>query len=143
MIKNNTHFHNVRVYFKDTDAGGIVYHANYLSMAETARAEMLHEIGFANIIMNENGARFGFAVKECKINFIKPAVLDDMLEIRSTIIELKNASMVIEQNFYKNELLINNIVIKLVCLGFGNGKPLPIPKNLREKFSACLIPNQQ
>ena len=85
-IEEGTHRFTVRVYYEDTDSGGIVYYANYLKFAERARTEMLR---LAGINQTEMASRYGmsFAVRDCAIDFRRPAHLDDLLEVRSHLVE--------------------------------------------------------
>lgn len=85
----------VRVYYEDTDCGGIVYHANYIKFCERARSEMFFESG---LNFSDNG---GFVVTNINANFIKPAVLGDLLEVRSYLVTLKKASIILCQEIYK------------------------------------------
>ena len=90
------HVFFVRVYYEDTDAGGVVYHSNYLRFAERARTEFLREAGIDHItLMAENGLMF--AVRRCEAEYVKPAQLDDALEIRTRCLEATGASFWLEQ----------------------------------------------
>ena len=85
------HVYPVRVYYEDTDAGGVVYHSNYLRFAERARTELLREAGIDHVtLMTENGLMF--AVRRCEAEYVKPARLDDALEVRTRCFEATGAS---------------------------------------------------
>ena len=91
MTDLGDHVFFVRVYYEDTDAGGVVYHSNYLRFAERARTEFLREAGIDHITqMAENGLMF--AVRRCEAEYVKPAQLDDALEIRTRCLEATGAS---------------------------------------------------
>ena len=86
-LDGDLHIFPVRVYFEDTDAGGIVYYANYLHFAERARSEMLRHLGIESGTMVEDWGLI-FAVKKCSMDFIRPAKLDDLLLIKTRLIEI-------------------------------------------------------
>ena len=123
------HIFPLRVYFEDTDAGGIVYYANYLKFAERARTEMLRSAGIeSNHLMREDNITL--TVKACQVDYQKPAHLDDALEVHSRIIKVGGASLNGEQKIkcYGNDLV--NIQIKLACMAM-DGKPTRLPDKLR------------
>ncbi|MDH5187974.1 MAG: YbgC/FadM family acyl-CoA thioesterase [Rhodospirillaceae bacterium] len=128
------HTFPVRIYFEDTDAGGIVYHSRYLNFCERARAELLRECGIESMsMMNEH--KCGFAVRHAEMDFIKPAHLDEELIIESRLIEMKGASSKISHLIkYQNDLLVE-IKIVLVCMGHGE-RPVRIPDPIRKEMVA-------
>jgi len=109
-----------RIYYDSTDAGGIVYHTEYIKFCEQARSEIF----FKYNIFFENE---GYVVKELKANFISSATLGDILEIKTFVIEIKNASVKIHQEIYKNEKKIFEADIKLAYI--KNHKLSKIPQN--------------
>ncbi len=120
-----------RVYYADTDAGGVVYHSKYLDFCEKARTELLREKG---IIQTKLKLDLGitFVVKFLKIDYKKPAKLDDLLTIKTQIVE--NSGLIIKMNqniFNENEENIAQIQVELVCLN-KDFKPIRIPKNICE-----------
>ena len=90
------HVFPVRVYYEDTDAGGIVYHANYLKFAERARTEMLRLLGHDqfDLLAQEE---IGFTVRRCEVDYLAPARLDDALEVRTRLIDVRGASLKLAQ----------------------------------------------
>ena len=110
----------IRIYYDATDAGGIVYHTQYLKFCEQARSEIF----FHNNIFFENE---GYVVKNIKANFIKSAKLGDFIEIKTIIKEIKNASLNILQEIYKDNTKIFEATIKLAYI--KNGKISKIPQN--------------
>ena len=131
MIK--PHIFPLRVYFEDTDAGGIVYYANYLRFAERARTEMLRSAGIeSGHLMRQNNITL--TVKTCHVDYQKPAHLDDALEVHSRIVKVGGASLHGEQKIkcYGNELV--NIQIKLACMTI-HGKPTRLPNKLRSTLN--------
>ncbi|MDR2527100.1 MAG: YbgC/FadM family acyl-CoA thioesterase [Rickettsiales bacterium] len=117
---------NIRVYYADTDAGGIVYHSRYLDFCEKARAEYLREKGISqSSILEEYG--IAFAVKDIQVIYKRPAKLDDLLTIKTKVIENTGVIIKMKQEIYKDETLISDIFVSLVCIN-KNLKPVKIPK---------------
>ena len=115
----------IRVYYEDTDAGGIVYHTNYIKFCERARSEFFFERG----MMPGDGSG-GFVVKDIKASFLATSVLGDILEVRSVIIKQKNSSMLLSQEIFKEQEKIFSMEILLVYI--ESGRPRRIPDKLRE-----------
>ena len=123
------HVFFVRVYYEDTDAGGVVYHSNYLRFAERARTEFLREAGIDHItLMAQNGLMF--AVRRCEAEYVKPAQLDDALEIRTRCLEATGASFWLEQLVQRAGETLVEMKLRLVCLK-ADGRPARLPNNLR------------
>jgi acyl-CoA thioester hydrolase len=123
----------LRVYYEDTDAAGIVYYANYLRFAERARTEMLRDLGFENSALM-NGDGLAFAVRACGIEYLKPALLDDSLEVHTRALQIGGASLEMEQIVRRNGDAIAELNVKLVCmhvLGSSAGRPSRIPADIR------------
>ena len=132
MHKNFTH--NVKVYYEDTDAGGVVYYANYLKYLERARTEALFSIGFSNKKI-KNLFNSLIIVKSCNIEYIKSAKLEDKLQIYSLIESFNKASFIMIQNIKKNDDLIIKAKLKLVTVN-KEGKPIKIPTVLENQFNS-------
>ena len=134
MHENFTH--KVKVYYEDTDSGGVVYYANYLKFLERARTEALISLGFSNKKIKED---FGalIIVKSCNIEYKKPAYLEDELSIRSFVKSVTKTSFFMSQFISKKEDLIVESKIQLVFINY-QGKPIKIPdilfKNLKPYF---------
>ena len=131
MHKNFTH--NVKVYYEDTDAGGVVYYANYLKYLERARTEALSTIGLSNTkIKNDFGALI--IVKSCNIEYKKSAYLEDGLQIKSFVESISKTSFLMNQSIFKNE--VNLIVEAKIHLVFINEKfkPVKIPEKILSEF---------
>lgn len=127
-----THNFPVRIYYDDTDAGGVVYYANYLKFAERARTEYLRALGFENSKIRHD---FGIiiVVKSVEADYLSPARLDDVLTIQTRLLSVKNTSFVMEQKAIKNEVCIFNMTIVLVCVN-EDGRPSKIPEPLKNAF---------
>ena len=130
MHKNFTH--KVKVYYEDTDSGGVVYYANYLKFFERARTEALASLGFSNKkIKEEFGALI--IVKSCNIEYKKSAHLEDELRIRSFIKSITKTSFFMNQIITKKDDLIVDAKVHLVFIN-ENGKPIKIPDILFQNF---------
>jgi len=124
--------HKVKVYYEDTDAGEVVYYANYLKYLERARTEALSSIGLSNKIIKK---KFGtlIIVKSCNIEYKKSAHLEDELNIESHIITLKKTSLIMKQLIRLEKELISDAEIHLVFVN-SNGKPEKIPDEIINNF---------
>lgn len=110
------HSFPVRVYYEDTDAGGIVYYANYLKFAERARTEALRMSGIEQSDLREKHD-IVFVVRSCEADFLKPAFLDDLLTIESRLKDISKVSLTIEQTIRRGEETLVNLVVKLAIVG--------------------------
>ena len=124
--------HQVKVYYEDTDAGGVVYYANYLKFLERARTEALFSIGLSNTKIKK---KFGtlIIVKSCNIEYKKSARLEDELNIESHIISLKKTSLIMKQLIMLDKKLITDSEIHLVFVN-SEGKPEKIPDKIIKNF---------
>ena len=127
-IAAEDHRLQIRVYFEDTDAGGIVYYANYLKYAERARTELLRTIGFESSAYMENKG-IGFAVRSCRADFIRPAKLDDQLEVATRVLKVKGASIRLRQVIKRGAEELVDMEIKLACMD-AKGKAARLPDGL-------------
>ena len=125
-------FHKLKVYYEDTDSGGVVYYANYLKFLERARTEALFSIGFSNKkIQDEFDALI--IVKSCNIEYKKSAFLEDELTIRSFVKSITKTSFFMNQIITKDEKIIVEAQVHLVFID-KNGKPIKIPEDIYLKF---------
>ena len=125
-------FHKLKVYYEDTDSGGVVYYANYLKFLERARTEALFSIGFSNKKIQEEFEAL-IIVKSCNIEYKKSAFLEDELTIRSFVKSITKTSFFMNQIITKDEKIIVEAQIHLVFID-KNGKPIKIPKEIYSKF---------
>jgi len=125
-------FHKLKVYYEDTDAGGIVYYANYLKFLERARTEALHSIKYSN---NKIKKDFGslIIVKACNIEYKKSAHLEDKLTIRSFVKSITKTSFFMNQIITKDNDIIVEAQVHLVFVD-DRGKPVKIPDQIYSKF---------
>ncbi len=119
-----------RVIYRDTDAGGVVYYGNYLAMLEAARTEYLRELGFSlRDLKEKNGVIF--AVRKVAIDYLLPALYDDLLRIETTIKEITNATFLFHQELFRGETLLTRAEIVVVCISAQSFRPRVIPEALR------------
>ena len=128
--------HKIKVYYEDTDAGGVVYYANYLKFLERARSEAIVDIGLSNQKIKKN---FGLLiiVKSCNIEFKKSAYLEDLLKIKSSIISFSKTSLSMDQIIFKEDDIIVNARVHLVFIN-EKGKPNRIPEKIITKLKPYL-----
>jgi acyl-CoA thioester hydrolase len=140
VMRNGRHFMRVRVYYEDTDFTGIVYHATYLRFMERGRTNHLRLLGADHRALFEEAERdvpgFAFVVRSMQIEYMKPARMDDVLEIETAPEEVKGASITLHQRIRRGEeLLIEaHVRVAFVCAG----RATPIPKPLRQAMRADL-----
>ena len=135
MTKNFSH--KIKVYYEDTDAGGVVYHANYLKYLERARTEALTDIGLSNLKIKDVFKAL-IIVKSCEIEYKKSAYLEDELKIKSHILSITKTSFFMHQTIIKNKIVIVQAKIHLVFIN-EKVKPLKIPKLVIDKFKPYIL----
>jgi len=135
-IINGKHQLSIRVYYEDTDSGGIIYYANYLKFAERARTEMFRETGY---VQKDTIETYGasFVVRACSAEFHKPGLLDDVLEVETEVLKVQGASIKLRQIVSRGNELLVSMEIKLACID-SNGKAMPLPKNVRDQMLGLL-----
>ncbi|CAA6606282.1 acyl-CoA thioesterase [Rhodospirillaceae bacterium LM-1] len=133
---SEAHHFPVRIYYEDTDAAGIVYYANYLRFAERARTEWLRELGHPHQAMID-GPGLAFAVRRCLVDYLKPAKLDDLLNIVSLVTDVKAASLDLVQEVRRQDAVLARLEIKLACLD-NSLKPARIPADLRNRLTEAM-----
>ena len=123
-IEGNTHVLPIRVYFEDTDCGGVVYHANFLKFCERGRSDFIRLLGIdAQGLANpEAGESAIFVVRHIEIDYLKPGRMDDVLEIVTTCAEIGSASLKLRQDVMRDGTLIVRAVVTVVLVG-RSGKP--------------------
>lgn len=130
------HRHQIRVYWEDTDAGGIVYHSNYLNFAERARTEMVRAMGLKQSEMASDGKGHVFAVRRAEIDFLKPARLDDLLQVETEVTALGGASMELSQTIRRLDdgADLACLHIKLAFITLDDGRPARIPGWMKDQL---------
>ena len=140
MHKNFTH--KVKVYYEDTDAGGVVYYANYLNFLERARTEAINSLGLSNKKIKEDFNAL-IIVRSCNIQYKKSARLEDELSIRSFVKDITKTSFSMMQIITRNDEIITEALVNLVFIN-NLGKPTKIPdliyKNFKPYFCDTIKP---
>ena len=122
----------IRVYYEDTDAGGIVYHAAYLRYAERARTEMLRAIGFDHVSLARDAGVL-FAVRRVEIDYLRSARLDDQLVVRTRIAAVRGASLDLDQEIQGGDGPLARLLVRLALLDRRH-RPVRLPAMLRSAF---------
>jgi acyl-CoA thioester hydrolase len=131
--KMKAHHYPVRVYYEDTDAGGIVYHANYLRFAERGRTEALRDLGVPHAEMSALHGLF-FMVRRIKVDYLAPARLDDSLVVETTTLAVGGATVDLRQDVVRagDDALLARLELQLVCGRISDQRPARIPPRWRE-----------
>ncbi len=139
-MRGGRHVLTVRVYYEDTDFTGIVYHANYLRYMERGRTNYLRLLGADHRALFEETAReapgFAFVVRSMNIDFLKPARMDDVLEVFTEPQEVRGASITLHQRVMRGEELLVEASVRVAFI--SDGRARPIPKPLRAAMKADL-----
>ena len=122
----------IKIYYEDTDSGGVVYYANYLKFLERARTEMISSLGLSNKKLIEEHEVF-IIVKSCNIEYKKPIKLEDIILVKSKVKSVSRSSFIMEQIIEKDGNLVSEAEIVLVTVN-KEGKPIKIPNILEEKL---------
>lgn len=127
--------HPIRVYWEDTDAGGVVYHASYVRFLERARSEWLRSLGIGQQTLREQQGVV-FAVRGMQLDFLAPARLDDALSVLVGVSSLGRASLVFEQRIVRDAdaRVLLTATVKVACLSAPDFRPRPLPDGMRERF---------
>lgn len=123
----------VRVYYEDTDAGGVVYYANYLKFFERARTEMLRDRGFEqDQLIDSEGIIF--AVRSVQVDYLKPAHFNELIHVSAEVVQIKNASFTFEQTITRGDDVLTKSLIRCACLDAQTLRPKVIPEPIIEQF---------
>jgi acyl-CoA thioester hydrolase len=140
-IDGQSHVLPVRVYYEDTDFSGFVYHANYLKFCERARSDFLRLSGIHHheLHWHESEGRMGFVVRRMICDFIRPAQIDDVLEVRTRMTDIRGARFELDQQVLRgDEVLFKGLVT--AALIDGSGKPKRLPAEMREALQRLVGP---
>ena len=123
----------VRIYYEDTDAGGVVYHARYLHFFERARTEYLRTLDFSQqMLLNERNV--AFVVKTMTIDYRLPARLDDWLMVETKISEVRGAAILFTQQLKRDELILCTATVKVASVDLSKMKPVALPDEVKAAF---------
>ncbi len=123
----------IRVYYEDTDSGGVVYHSNYLNFMERARTEWLRALGFEQTVLKDELGVI-FVVHSMNITFKKPACFNDLLQVKSHLVKKGHGSIEFIQTILRDEQVLLEANVKLACVDVASFKPLGIPTIIKEKL---------
>jgi acyl-CoA thioester hydrolase len=131
-IRHGRHVMPVRVYYEDTDFSGIVYHANYLRFMERGRTNYLRLLGadHAALFAQTQAPGFAFVVRSMRIEFLKPARMDDVLEVETAPLEVKGASIMLRQRVLRAGATLVEARVRVACVSGGRVRPIPKPLRL-------------
>jgi acyl-CoA thioester hydrolase len=136
-IRDGRHVMTVRVYYEDTDFSGIVYHANYLRFMERGRTNYLRLLGVDHVALFEEAEReapgFAFVVRTMQIEFLKPARMDDLLDVVTTTEEVRGASITLHQRVLRGDELLIEAHVKVAFVSGGRARPIPKPLRIAMK----------
>ena len=129
------HVFHTRVYWEDTDGGGIVYHANYLRFAERARTELLRSLDIEQTALRDREGLV-LVVRRCTVDFLRPARLDDLLAVETRLAKGGRASLVLDQHIRRDETPLVAITVTIACIN-DVGHPARLPASLRAALGAA------
>jgi|SRR5271167_1839497 len=127
--RNFSHQHRVRIYWEDTDAGGVVYYANYLKFMERCRTEWLRALGVDQLRLRAE-RELQFAVVSVAVSFLRPALLNDEVIVTAELVRLSGATISFKQAIWRGEAQLIEATTRVACLDSGTLKPRAIPKDL-------------
>ena len=137
IIKQKTHFFQIRVFYEDTDFSGIVYHANYLKFAERGRTNFLRFLGINHSdLINSDEPKY-FVVYKMNSKFIGTSTIDDILEVRSNFKGIEGVRLKIDQDIYKEDKKVFSANIEFALLD-RNAKPIKFPNDMKLKIKNYL-----
>jgi acyl-CoA thioester hydrolase len=130
---SDSFFANYRIYYEDTDSGGIVYYANYLKFFERARSDFLRTLNISQseLAVTEN---LVFVVRKCEIDYISPAKLDDLIAVSVIVKKIHAASIVMQQEIKRLDKILSRLDVEIVCVAADNFRPKKIPTNIKNLF---------
>ena len=133
-----THQITIRVYYEDTDLAGVVYYANYLRFIERGRSEALRELGVDQVAMKRD-LGLVFVVRSLSVDYLSPAVFDDVLEVRTRVTRLRGASVEMAQDIWRNGSRLNRAAVTIACMD-GAGRPQRLPQDVRVRLGRLCAP---
>ena len=137
IIKKNTHFFQIRVFYEDTDFTGIVYHANYLKFAERGRTNFLRLLGINHYELMNNKEPKYFVVYKMNTKFLGSSTIDDLLEVRSNFLGIEGVRLKINQDIFNNEKKVFSADIEFALLN-KDAKPIKFPSDMILKIKKYL-----
>ncbi|QEN87765.1 tol-pal system-associated acyl-CoA thioesterase [Labrys sp. KNU-23] len=132
VLNETCHRLPLRVYYEDTDFSGIVYHANYLRFFERGRTEFIRALGVDQLALHRDEG-VAFAVRSIQVEFLRPALMDDIIEVGTKAGEVRGPSLHLEQTIRRGEEVLTTAKVLVVCI--RNGRPQRLPESLRKVLS--------
>ena len=133
-----THQITIRVYYEDTDLAGVVYYANYLRFIERGRSEALRELGIDQVAMKRD-LGLVFVVRSLTVDYLAPAVFDDVLEVRTRVTRLRGASVEMAQEVWRDGNCLNRAAVTIACMDSA-GRPKRLPQDVQVKLERLSAP---
>ena len=128
------HHVSYRVYFEDTDAGGVMYHGNYIAFCERARTELLLDTGYTNRDLKDDVGIL-FVVRHMDVHYLKPLLLEDKVDIYTSLHHIKNSSLIFKHIIKKDDVIVFENDVTLVCVDAKTVRPVKIPEDIKSRFS--------
>jgi acyl-CoA thioester hydrolase len=137
-LTDGVHVLPVRVYFEDTDFSGVVYHANYLRFMERGRSDFLRLLGIGHEALDAGGPgeRLAFAVSQMRLEFVKPARIDELLEVHTRVGEITGARIVLTQEVRRGDTVLVSAIVTVALLS-RSGKVQRLPADMRGRLVAA------
>ena len=136
-FEGKVHVLPIRIYYEDTDLSGIVYHANYLRYMERGRSEYFRCAGISKLAVLDDEQSWAWTLRKVSLEYLKPARVDDLIEVRTTAISLTGARMVADQKIYASDQLLTRGTVEACMISLAV-KPRRIPPELRDKLAPLL-----
>ena len=124
----------IRIYYEDTDAGGVVFNANYLKFFERARTEMLRAKGYEQDQLRHQ-SQIIFAVRSAQIDFLSPARFNELVNVSAELTEVKKATLIFSQSVTRNDQVLCRGIFRIACLDSETLRPKAIPKSILTQFN--------
>jgi len=131
------HILPIRIYYEDTDLSGVVYHANYLRYMERGRSEFFRSVGIVRLAQMEGPEPTAWTLRKVELEYVRPARLDDLIEVHTRAVSLTGARMSAEQNIFCKGVLLTRGRVE-ACIMTLDGKPRRLPRETRDKFAPFL-----
>lgn len=132
-MSKSGHRLSIRIYYEDTDFSGVVYHAAYLKFFERGRTEALRECGVHHSELLNRPEPLAFAVRKMTTEWIAPARIDDLLEVRTRFLSVKGARMLLEQEIWRGETLLARADVEAACMNL-DGRPRRLPADIADRL---------
>ena len=130
------HLHPIRVYYEDTDFSGVVYHASYLRFLERGRTELIRALGIGQRDLFDGAVPLAFAVRRMSLDFLKPALMDDLLAVETTPVLARGASMELHQRVLREAEVLVTAQVTVACVGGGRARRIPEALRARLRLDA-------